>query len=471
MKNFRYYLLPVVTVLAAALCSSCNDDDTYFEDDAQNSQIKVTQVYLEDYKSSVPDRPVDFARLGQLIRLEGEGLYGVKKVYINGYDTYFNRAYVSDKSMLITVSAKTPITDCDPELRDKVRLVKDGSEFTFDLTIRAASPTVSGISNTLPQPGEKVIVYGSGFQETTLVTLPGGVQVTEGIECDNEDGEWFSFIMPSGVKQGGSIEAVNANGVAKTPAYFNERRGMILDCDGTGVFGKWSATYDPDECVDDPAGTGRGLCISVVPPSVLAGDGIKANGQGNAWFTAGNDEPTDDWARMYDLIPWNTSLNEIAFQFDVYCPDPLSTGVLEFTFQNNLSNYGFGTSETSATYGSAYAVCWVPWINKDDEFEPFKTDGWVTVTIPLNKVGKYQDTKESYVFQDVVAHRNAASYRNFGMFFINKDVEYTNGETYLSTPFNQGVYVDNWRIVPFKDFTVSDFPDEEEEGDAEEVTE
>lgn len=467
MKHLKYYLLPVVTLLAAGMCS-CNDDDTYFEDDAQNSPMKVTQVYLEDYKSSVPDRPVDFARLGQLIRLEGEGLYGVKKVYINGYDTYFNRAYVSDKSMLVTINSKTPITECDPEQRDKIRLVKDGSECTIDLVIRAASPTVSSVSNTLPRPGEKVTVYGEGFQETTLITLPGGVKVTEGIESDDEEGLWFSFTMPDGVTAGGSIEAVNANGVAKTPAYFNERRGMILDCDGTGAFGNWSATYDPAECVDDPAGTGRGLCIPAIPASVLAANGSLAAGrQGNGWFTAGNDEPTDDWARMYELIPWNTPTSEIALQFDVLCPDPLVTGVLEFTLQNNISNYGFGTSETSADYSSAYAVCWVPWM-VDGEFTPFQTKEWITVTIPITNIGIYQNVKEGYVFQDVVAHRNAGSYRNFGMFFVNKDVEYTDGNTYPATDFNQGLYVDNLRIVPFKDFTVSDFPEDEEDDTTEE---
>lgn len=462
MKHLTYYILPIAAAITLGM-SSCNDDDTYFEDDAQNSPIKVTQVYLEDYKSSVPDRPVDFARLGQLIRLEGEGLYGVKKVYINGFDTYFNRAYVSDKSMLISVNSKTPITDCDPELRNKVRLVKDGSEYTFDLLIRAATPTVSGISNTLPQPGEKVTVYGTGMQETSVITLPGGVKVTEGIECDNEDGEWFSFIMPSGVSQGGSIEAVNANGIAKTPAYFNERRGMIFDCDGTGVAGNWSATYDPAEYEEDPLGTGRGLCIPAIPASVRNGGGLKSNSQGNGWFTAGNDEPTDDWSRMYDLIPWNTPVTDIAFQFDVLCPEPLSTGALEFTLQNNLSNYGYGSQETRADYGSAYAVVWLPWL-VDDEMVPFQTKEWITVTIPLSDFGIYQNIKDGYVFQDVVAHRNAASYRNFGMFFVNKDVEHANGNTYPSGDFNQSLLVDNWRIVPIESFTVSDFPEEEEEG-------
>ena len=462
MKKLKYIAISAAALVGLGF-SSCNSSDAYFESDAQNTQIKVSKVYLEDYKSSVPDREVDFARLGQLIRIEGEGLYGVKKVIINGYDTYFNRALVSDRSMLVTVNSKTPISECDPELRDKVTLKKDGSEFTFDLVIRAASPTVTGISNSLPQPGEKVIVYGTGFQETSLVTLPGGVKVTEGIESDNEEGEWFSFTMPQGVTEGGSIEAVNANGVAKTPAYFNERSGMVLDCDGTGVFGKWSATYDYEtDLADDPANSGRGKVIPVVPLSIVQGDGVKAGGQSSAWFTAGNDEPSDDWARMYKLIPEMTPVSEIAFQFDIYCPEPLSTGVLEFTFQNNLSNYGFGTSETTADYSGAYAVCWVPWINEEGEFEPFRTDDWVTVTIPVNTVGKYQDASVDNVFKNVVEDRNAASYRNFGLFFVNKDVEYTDGNTYPATQFNQGVFVDNWRIVPYKSFTVSDFPDEEE---------
>ncbi|MDE6766388.1 MAG: hypothetical protein K2J52_08790 [Duncaniella sp.] len=220
MKQLKYFILPAIALFAAGM-TSCNDDDAYFEDDAQNSPIKVTQIYLEDYKSSVPDRPVDFARLGQLIRIEGQGLFGVRKVYINGYDTYFNRAYVSDKSMLVTVNAKTPITDCDPQLRDKIRLVKDGAEYTFDLTIRAASPTVTSVSNTLPQPGETVTVYGTGFQETTEITLPGGIKITEGIQCDNEEGEWFSFTMHAGMNASCSIEAVNANGRIKSPACLN----------------------------------------------------------------------------------------------------------------------------------------------------------------------------------------------------------------------------------------------------------
>ena len=93
MKNIKYMFLPCIALLSAAFVS-CNKEDEYFNEEYQSVPVKVTQIYLEDYESSVPDRPVEFARLGQLIRVEGSGLYGMKKVYINGYDTYFNLSLI-----------------------------------------------------------------------------------------------------------------------------------------------------------------------------------------------------------------------------------------------------------------------------------------------------------------------------------------------------------------------------------------
>ncbi|MDE5651070.1 MAG: hypothetical protein K2I35_08735, partial [Duncaniella sp.] len=149
MKNFKNYILPVVALLSLGFVS-CNDDDEYFEDKYQDKPIKITQVYLEDYKSSVPDRPVEFARLSQMIRLEGEGLFGVKKVYINGYDTYFNRAYVTDNSLIISINRDTPVTDCDPEVRNTIRLVKDKTELVYSFLIRNGYSIVESVNPTLP---------------------------------------------------------------------------------------------------------------------------------------------------------------------------------------------------------------------------------------------------------------------------------------------------------------------------------
>lgn len=466
MKNMKHLWLLCISLLSVALVS-CNQEDPYFNPESQNTPIVINQIYLEDYESSVPDRPVEFARLGQLIRVEGSGLFGMKKVYINGYDTFFNRAYVSDNSMIIQLHSDTPVVDADSTVRDIIRFVKDGTETSFKFTVRAASPTITGVNCTLPQPGETVVVSGTNLHETVKVTLPGGIEVTE-LECD-EDGEWYSFVMPEGVAEGGCLYSEGANGFAQTPDYFNERRGMILDLDGVGVQGGWSATYTSEEITSDPLNSGRGNVFPAVPAAVIDEGGIKAGANGKGWFTAGGEkgawsDPTEDWTRFNELIPAETPVTDFALQFDVYCPEEWSTGMLEFTFQNNLSNYGYGSTETTNTTNIEYpmAVVWVPWLTADGGKVPFKNDGWQTITIPMNTVGKYQNADAGHTFATLCADRAVASYANFGMFLVNNDVKFSEENVIAAEVFAQMVYVDNWRLVPYKSVVVSDYPEEEE---------
>ncbi len=473
MKKFRYYMLPVVALLSLGM-ASCNDDDEYFEEEYQGTPMSITQVYLEDYKSSVPDRPVEFARLGQMLRLEGEGLYGVKKVYINGYDTYFNRAYVTDNSMIVSVHRDTPVSDCDPEVRNTIRLVKDKTELVYEFLIRNGYSTISQISNTLPQPGETVTVYGSYLHETSKVTLPGGVEVTDGI-INDKDGEWFSFTMPSGVTQGGALVSESPNGVTESPAYFNETRGMILNFDGIGTQGYWSwsetgSMINGDDLVDDPAGSGRGKVWQVVPDRLLA-DGISSGKpRATECWTAGNDNEADDWTNFTSFIPATTPLSEIALQFDIYCPEPWSgTGYIQICQINNFNFAGIGSDDDGK---NNQVYMFVPWIN-NGEIVPMQTEGWMTVTIPytsFNKYGTLQADAESPnpTFQMVIDDRNASSYRNFGMGFVNTDFDYTDaaGEkvTLKSTAFTgPKIYIDNWRLVPNKAFEPSDYEEPEDE--------
>lgn len=185
MKKLKYIWTLYLVLLSIGFIA-CNEDDKYFDKDVQNSPITISKIYLEDAESTVPDREVTFARLGQIIRIEGSGLYGVKTVYINGYDTYFNRTYVSDKSMLVQLNSKIPVTDAEESVRNTIRLVKDGAETVYEFTIRAASPTISNIDNTLPQVGEKVIVYGNNKQKVIDIIIR---------EFDKRDAETVSRLI------------------------------------------------------------------------------------------------------------------------------------------------------------------------------------------------------------------------------------------------------------------------------------
>ncbi len=451
MKHVLYSWI-IFYLLTTLFLTSCKNDEVV------DSPIYITQIYLEDIKSDIPDRPISFVRTGQMIRIEGEGFIGLKKIYINGYKTFFNLTYVTDNSMIVTVDKKTPIIDATADVRNTIRLVKsNGYEYVYKFEILSALPSIRNIDNTMPKTGEKVTVYGTALNHTTSVTLPGDIIVDSNIENDTA-GEWFSFIMPAGVTESGSIVSTGANGKATSPAYFNYKQGVILDFDGTGVHGYWQWTAEgsminSQDLVTDPLNSGRGKCFLLVPERLLISGVPAGKPRATECWTAGNNE---DWSLMYPFIPANTPVSEVAFQFDIYVPEVWEqTGHIQINLFNYFGLAGIGSSDDADSKQVAF---YVPWIENGAKIA-FHTNGWQTVTIPFSEFKKYATLIEEGnepTFQMVVNDRNNATNKNFGMSFINTDFTYK-GVQVTSSTFNTRVYIDNWRIVPCKMFDQSDY--------------
>jgi hypothetical protein len=457
--KYNIWLLLGILLLAVSI-SGCDDD----EEELNNTPIVVTAVYLQDAESSVPDRPVDFIRLGQILRLEGSGFTGMRRVYVNGYSTYFNPVYVTDNSMLLQVSGDTPTTEAEETERNTIRLVKTGTEKVVTLEIRAAAPSISRISHTMPLAGEEITIYGSGLVEIESVVFPGDVEVTEGIVSD-EEGRFVTVTVPEGVSDdGGSVFVFGTNGGAYSPAYFNFKSGVILDFDGRGQQGFWgwseTGTMINDEDLESEViGSGnvsQGFYVAHRPARLESFNPV-ANRRSEVW-TAGND--VDDWrGQITPYIPANTPVNQVAFQFDVFVPEPWSgTGFLKILLMNNFNGGEW----------SGFVYNYLPWIvNK--EVQPFVTTGWTTVTVPFSQFYGFSDTETEFTFEDVLAAREAATYKNFGFFFDNSDVTLSNVTgnaadeevVFESAIFNKNVYTDNWRIVSLETPVYSDFPEEE----------
>ena len=458
-------LVPLMLLAIVPSLTSCNDDD-----DCQSTTMTINKVFLEDTKAEDGnyDREVEFARLGQTLRIEGSGFSGLKKIYVNGFETYFNNALMTDNNIWVTLNSKTPVAKADASVRNTIRFVKDNTETTYQFTIRAAAPVIASIDNTLPQAGETVKVSGANLDGTTKVTLPDGTEITEGIVNDEEDGEWFTFTMPSGVSEvGGSITTEGANGTAISPAYFNNNSCYVINFDGKGTQGGWSATFSAEDLVDDPLNSGRGKVIQIIPASYLSDnpDGVKAGVSSiKGFWTAGNGDADDDWNRMTSFIPGTTPLDSVALQFDVYCPEEWDlSGQIEITLQNNLSNYGYGSACTK--YNKDYKTqgyAWVPWLDRETGKHKAFTTGarWQTITIPLTAFGNYTNDELTWTFQNVIDDKNAGSYKNFGILFCNPDLKWDSeaeDADYPSQLFNKKIYLDNFRIVPITAITVSDY--------------
>jgi hypothetical protein len=431
MKKKNYICLMYMALLAVGFVS-CNDDD-----DKDGKPITVKQIYLEDYDSNVPDRPVDFARLGQMIRIEGSGFLGMKKVYINGYDTYFNMNYVTDNSMLITINSKTPVIDAEDGVRNTIRLVKPEAEKVYDFIIRDAPPSVTSVSHTMAQAGEMITIYGTDLVEIHTITFPGGIPVTDDIESD-PNGTWCTVKVPEGITEGGSILLEGANGGAYSPPYFNFKKGLLFNFDGTGSY-SWGSGGISDDLTD------------VIPAD---GDGPRSQGayrslnkDGATYLTSISDAAfgwanSENWPAVLtpDVIPSGTATNLCGVQMDIYVEGEWNSGSLRMVIAD-----GSGASR--------YCMVYAPWAENGKRV-PFVNPGcWFTVTFPFSDSADYVDK----TFADVLTSSVNAGYKQWGPHFDNVDI----GDVACEDT-NVVVYYDNLRVVPLEAPKYSDFDDEEE---------
>ncbi len=269
---------------------------------------------------------------------------------------------------------------------------------------------------------------------------------------DEEDGEFFTVTMPEGVAEsGGSISIETANGNAASPAYFNFKEGLILNFDGSGEMAEFGNTITTDQLESAVIGEGNVSQGTYVPHRTA--DIATVYGRFKSIIRG-----IYNWCRklacpIYTFFPTTTPLEGIAFQFDVYVPNAWESGFLQILLINNFN----GGEWTGGTYN------YVPWI-VDGEIEPFETEGWTTVTVPLTDFYLYEDDEE-YTFEDVLAFRESATFANFGMFFNNTDVSLSNvtrGSSDVVFPAaatSVDVYTDNWRIVSLEVPTITDFPE------------
>ena len=436
MKNKIYikYLLLLGLIAAIIPFNSCKDVN---ENGGGNSAAPVIKaVYLEDAQSSVPDRKVDFARLGQTIRLEGESFLGVSKLFVNGYEILFNPALMTNTSMWFQISGKVPTIDALEDVRNTIRLEKGSQSCVYDFEIRAAAPAITSISHTMPQAGDRITVYGTGLQEISSVTFPGNVVVTDGIVSDDETGKFFEVTVPSGVSDdGGSIYAVSSNGGVYSPACFNYKKGLLHNFDDV-------QNYSWGSGVDNTALT------AVIPAT---GTGPKSQGGYQVFNSSGSLAGGTDqrfWLNSTNVmaimgnIPPSTSADECGIQMDIYVDGAWNSGLIRFATAD-----GYGETK--------YAMLYYP--NSPGAYDPsaFVNPGaWFTITLPFGSSNDFSGK----TLADVITQMSAASYKQCGPWLDNTNRK--GEDLFTPAPATEKVYFDNIRVVPLTKPAYTDFPDE-----------
>ena len=416
---------------------SCKEDDPRFRDN--DNPIEIYSVHLQDGKDNVRDRTVPFARLKQQIRLNGSGFLGVKEVYINGVSTYINPMFMTDNSMVVRVPEDAPTTNAADGVKNTIVLKKKSLTYRYDFEIRAAAPTITRVSHTLPQAGEEITVYGTELLDILKIIFPGNIEVTEGITFDAEEGKWCTVIVPAGVSDdGGSILVLGANGGAYSPAYFNFKKGIVHNFDDVDNHGWNRGAVSSD--------------LSAVIPA--AGNGPKSQGKYRSLNTAGRTvlagipEDAAYFARqnmwndlLSPLIPGFTPANEVALQMDIYVDGVWNSGYIRMVIAD-----GWGVNR--------FCMIYAPWESFGKRV-PFENPGcWYTVNLPFSSSNDFK----SATFADILAQVQIAvadKYNQWGPWLCNDTYNDIEPEATDAV-----IYFDNLRIVPLETPTYSDFADE-----------
>jgi hypothetical protein len=435
-QSVNIYVLCLLSFVLCLFLSSCEEKDERFEDN--NNPVEITSIHLQRSKDDVNDRTVPFARLGQLIRLEGKGFFGVKEIYINGESAYINPTLMSDNSLIIRIPSDAPTVSAPEEVKNTIVLKKASLTYNYNFEIKAAAPSITRVSHTLPQAGDEITLYGSGLTDATSITFPGDIVVTEENIVSDEDGKWCTLTVPAGISdEGGSILFLSVNGGAYSPACFNFKKGVVHNFDDVNNF-NWSG----GEISAD---------LSVVIPAT-ANHLPKSQGKYRSLNTPGNTIAADlpkaafYWAKqkiwstiLGDIIPLNTPTEEVGVQMDIYVEGTWNSGYIRMVIAD-----AFGINK--------YCMLYAPWESLGKKV-PFENPGcWYTVTFPFSDSKEF----EKKTFADVLARQQISDYDQWGPWLDNDKYNSIEAEA-----TDVVIYFDNLRVVPLETPEFSDFGDEE----------
>src|ERR1700754_5083994 len=117
------------------------------------------------------DSVVTSGNLGQYYVIEGTNLGSATTVSFNGVPVYFNRAFVTDHS--IVVSIPTTVPTLPPAANDTLSVVTLHGVVNYKFTVITPPPTVDTWSDYDFWSGSQITLTGVGFASVTSVALAG----------------------------------------------------------------------------------------------------------------------------------------------------------------------------------------------------------------------------------------------------------------------------------------------------------
>lgn len=117
------------------------------------------------------DSSLNGALPGSAIVIQGQNLGSVLKVYFNDFEASFNSALGSDNNIIVTIPAAAPTKAVNPAVTNKIRVVTNGGEASYDFSLTSPKPRLDGLYSEFVKPGGTIILNGDYFYNIKNVKL------------------------------------------------------------------------------------------------------------------------------------------------------------------------------------------------------------------------------------------------------------------------------------------------------------
>lgn len=352
--------------------------------------------YIRSTDPALSDSLLNGTFMGSLVAVVGDNLGDTREVWFNDQAATLNPTYITDKSILVNVPSNVPSV-----VTNKMRLVfSDGSELLYDFSVNVPAPQITGIKSEFVPDGGTIILVGDFFFEPKVI-FTGDVQGTVISLTKTE----IQVQVPEGAGSG-PISVKTNFGTAKSRFHFRDDRNVILDYD-TKLHETWTAPI----ASDDPVGCSGGYAHFKNP----------ADG---AWMWD-NGLTMQYWApRGRGNVPVGTGdINDLVLKFEANVPIEWRDVRMEIFFAPFAEDHGRDLPST-------VFARWQPW-----KTGPYKTDGWVTITIPLTEFKYGKDDPDDLGNKKI---ENLSSLTNITMMLFGP----------AAGPNPVSIAIDNVRVVP-----------------------
>ncbi|WP_207422993.1 glycan-binding surface protein [Desertivirga brevis] len=380
----RLLFLLLIAVQCLLLPSCVKEKEIVFSGVPEITGVRMVDPAKKDstFRQAVP---------GSLIVIEGKNLGGAKSIYFNDYPALFNPNYNTPEHIIITIPAGAPTEATKSDVKSQIKVVTTHGETTFSFTLAAPTPVIYSVSNENAISGSSITLKGANLYLPEKIVFPGGIEVTTGI-VTSPDAQTVKVTVPAGVSKAGPLVFINRFGTTTSKGIFNDRvTGVLDDADAINNF-SWGAEKTADATLF-PGALGSYYRMTFSNVSAYNWN----------WWESGR-------SINLNSITWpvdrSGSVSDYALKFEIFVKQGWSGGTILIRNEGSWK----------------YTIRYAPWKMDASTSKEFKTDSWLTVTLPLTefrlKADNIDGSGASAVrISDLVGDTDMK--RELGIMFIN----------------------------------------------------